>query len=143
VTEPRNDTASRLGAIEAHIATLSKDLAELRRAVTDLTASNAKLATAVEGRSARLDAQIERASNDVQTLFGLDGKNSERIGKIEKDYTPKDDFNAHVTTNREDHETLRAAVVELKVSVTRIMTYVAIGTMVANGAISLVAKWLG
>lgn len=65
---------------------------------------DAKLSGCIGTLTARVDAHLEKSTNETKTLFASRREHIEKIHKIECDYVPKDDFDKHREENREEHK---------------------------------------
>jgi hypothetical protein len=122
----RGRLAEQLAGIRADVNNVVGRMDSMSDRLDHLTAANANLAVKCEGLTAETRALVSTAREDIRTLFALDTRKSERIGAIEKDYLPKNEFERHVKNSDAEHARHREAVNKLNVSVAKVVATTAI-----------------
>ncbi|MCK4660198.1 MAG: hypothetical protein KAV82_11810 [Phycisphaerae bacterium] len=87
----------------------------------NIIAALAKVEGKVDGMSALLEAFKERTRDDTNALFRFRKEHAATIGKIERDYVPRNTFERHEHEQREDIASLRASIDGIKTQVTKVL----------------------
>lgn len=84
---------------------------------TEIIGAVARLEGKIETLTARLDASIDRSTEETRALFASRRELERKVEDIRVDYVPRKDFTANADQNREDHAELGRCLAGLKVRV--------------------------